>query len=141
MLLQEIKKRMMAAMKAGNVVEKEVLRVVIGEVTAAMKDDDEFTLQTVKKLVKSNRETMGLATDEEQKKTLAKEIEILQEFLPKSLDAATIATMLESVRDAIRSAGNDGQATGVAMKHLKAAGATVEAADVKAAVAQIRAAS
>jgi uncharacterized protein YqeY len=139
MLLQEIKKRMMAAMKAGKVVEKEVLRVVIGEVTGAMKDDDDTTLAVVKKLVKSNRETMGLATDDEQKRTLAQEIEILQEFLPKTLDATAIMAALEPVREAIRAAGNDGQATGVAMKHLKAAGAAVEPAAVKAAVTQLRA--
>ena len=139
MLLQDIKKRMMLALKAGKVVEKEILRVVIGEVTGAMKDDDEFTLAVIKKLVKSNRETASLAPDEATKVTLAQEIEILLEFLPKSLDAAAIMPLLEPVRDAIRAAANDGQATGVAMKHLKAAGAVVEAGDVKAAVALIRA--
>ncbi len=139
MLLQDIKKRMMLALKAGKVVEKEILRVVIGEVTGAMKDDDEFTLAVIKKLVKSNRETASLASDEATKVTLAQEIEILLEFLPKSLDAAAIMTLLEPVRDAIRAGANDGQATGVAMKHLKAAGAVVEAGDVKAAVALIRA--
>ena len=138
MLLQDIKKRMMLALKAGKVVEKEILRVVIGEVTGAMKDDDEFTLAVIKKLVKSNRETTALAPDEATKVTLAQEIEILLEFLPKTLDATAVMTALEPARDAIRAAANDGQATGVAMKHLKAAGAAVEAGDVKAAVALIR---
>jgi hypothetical protein len=39
----------------------------------------------------------------------------------------------------LRAAKSDGQAMGVAMKHLKAAGATVESADVQKAVAKVRA--
>ena len=40
--------------------------------------------------------------------------------------------------DDIRAAGNPGQATGAAMKHLKPQGLEVEGKDVAAAVAQIR---
>jgi len=45
---------------------------------------------------------------------------------------------LAGVTDAIRAAGNDGQATGVAMKELKKAGAVVNGKDVSAAVKQLR---
>ena len=140
MLFDEIKKRMMAAMKAGNVVEKEVLRTAIGELTKSGKDvDDAAVVAVLRKLVSSNRETMGLATDAAQKATLEQEITILQGFLPASLDLAAIVTALEPVKDAIRAAKNEGQAFGVASKQLKSAGATVENDDVKKAIAQLRA--
>jgi uncharacterized protein len=43
------------------------------------------------------------------------------------------------VVDAVRAAKSDGQAMGVAMKHLKAGGAVALADDVKKAVERIRA--
>jgi uncharacterized protein YqeY len=140
MLFDEIKKRMMAAMKAGNVVEKEILRTAIGELTKSGKDvDDAAVVAVLKKLVSSNRETIGLATDAAQKATLEQEISIIQGFLPASLDLAAVVSALEPVADAIRAAKNEGQAFGVASKHLKAAGASVENDDVKQAIAQLRA--
>lgn len=140
MLFDEIKKRMMAAMKAGNVVEKEILRTVIGELTKSGKDaDDATTIATIKKLVGSNRETLNLSTDAAQKATLEQEITILQAYLPATLDVAAIVAALEPVADAIRGAKNEGQAFGVASKQLKTAGASVETDDVKKAIAQLRA--
>lgn len=139
MLFDEIKKRMMAAMKAGNVVEKEILRTVIGELTKSGKDaDDATTIATIKKLVGSNRETMGHSTDAAQKATLEQEINILQAYLPATLDVAAIVAALEPVADAIRAAKNEGQAFGAATKQLKAVGASVETDDVKKAIAQLR---
>ena len=77
-LLDDIKRRMMAAMKAGNVVEKEVLRTALGELTmqdarGLLKSDDD-SAAIVRKLLKSNEETLGLATDPAQRETLAAEI-------------------------------------------------------------------
>lgn len=139
MLLDEIKKRMMAAMKAGNVIEKEVLRTAIGELTKTGKDvDDAAVVSVLRKLVSSNRETIGLSTDAAQKETLQKEIEILQGFLPATLSADAIVDALLPVKDAIRAAKNDGQAFGVASKHLKSIGASVEADNIKAAIALVR---
>ena len=92
----------------------------------------------LKKLVKSNQETLSSSEDAEQKKTLEQEISILQSFLPKSLGVDEIVTALAPVADAIKAAGNDGQATGVAMKHLKSTGAVVGGKDVSEAVKKIR---
>jgi uncharacterized protein YqeY len=139
MLFEEIKKRMMAAMKSGNVVEKEVLRTALGEITMYEKTSDDDVRAVIRKLLKSNRETLGLSTDPAQKLALAQEITVLQDFLPKTLDVAAITAALEPVKDAIRAAKNDGQAMGVASKHLKSAGAAVESEDVKTAIAQLRA--
>ena len=54
--------------------------------------------------------------------------------------AVAIASALEAVRTEIVSAKNDGQATGVAMKHLKGLSLNAQGQDVTAVVKQMRAA-
>lgn len=141
--LDDVKRRMMAAMKAGDTVRKEILRVAVGEITTneargtVKTEDDERAI--VRKLLKSNEETLSLTTDEAQKQTLLQEIAILRELLPQSLGVDAIVEALAPVRDALRAEANDGKATGAAMKHLKSLGALVEGKDVSEAVRRVRA--
>ena len=142
-LLDQIKARMFAAMKSGNVTEREILKVAMGEITtdaarAGRKGDDEEALGLLRKLVKSNEESIEASQDEAQKTQLRAEIEVLATFLPKSLGVPEIVAALAPVAEAVKTAGNDGQATGVAMKHLKTLGANVNGKDVSAAVRQLR---
>ena len=142
-LLDQIKARMFQAMKSGNVTEKEILKVAMGEITTdaarvGRKGDDEEALAILKKLAKSNEETIEASQDEAQKAQLRAEIEVLNTFLPKSLGVDEIVAALGAVADAVKAAGNDGQATGVAMKHLKSLSAVVNGKDVSAAVRQLR---
>jgi uncharacterized protein YqeY len=144
MLLDDIKKRMFAAMKSGQTVEKEILRVAVGEITtqegrtsAALSDDDVRGI--LRKLVKSCRESLETAPDAEAKATLQEEISVLESHLPKNLSVEQIVEALAPVADAIRGAAAAGQATGLAMKHLKSTGATVEGKDVGEAVSRMRA--
>jgi uncharacterized protein len=144
MLLDEIKAAMFKAMKEGRTVDKEILRVVVGEVTTnaarpGMTGGDDEAQGIIRKLVKSNQETLAVSEDPAQRATLEQEIRTLEAFLPQSLGVEQIVEALASVQDAIRAAGNDGQATGIAMKQLKAAGAVVNGKDVSAAVKQMRA--
>jgi len=144
MLLDEIKARMFQAMKAGRVVEKEILRVAVGEITTeaareGRKGDDDESRAILRKLIKSNDESLASGLDGERRQILEEETRILASFLPQSLDVDAIVAALAPVREAIRSAGNDGQATGVAMKHLKASGASVGGKDVAEAVKRLRA--
>ena len=142
-LLDQIKARMFQAMKAGNAIEKEILKVAMGEITTdaarpGKKGDDAEAQALLKKLVKSNEETLAVSEDEAQKQTLRTEIEVLLSFLPKALGVPEIVAALAPVGEAVKAAGNDGQATGVAMKHLKSLGAEVNGKDVSAAVRQMR---
>ncbi|HEX7668038.1 MAG TPA: GatB/YqeY domain-containing protein [Polyangiaceae bacterium] len=142
MLADEIKARMFAAMKAGRIVEKEILRVALGEIqTAASRTDklaEDEVAAIVRKLVKSNRETLDLSTSDEQKATLEEEIDILEALLPKALGADDVALALETVKEGIRAAGSDGQATGIAMKTLKGLGITVDGKLVTEVVKRLR---
>jgi uncharacterized protein len=144
MLIDDIKKRMFAAMKSGQTVEKEILRVAVGEITtqegrisAALSDDDVRGI--LRKLVKSCRESLETAPDAAAKATLQEEISVLESLLPKNLSVEQIVEALAPVADAIRGAAAAGQATGLAMKHLKSTGATVEGKDVGEAVSRLRA--
>lgn len=143
MLVDEIKRRITAAMKAGHTVEKDILRLAYGEVQTAEARgatvSDEGVAAIVRKLIKSNEETLTATADAEQKRILAEENAVLASLLPKSLGVDDIVAALAPAQDAIKAAGNDGQATGIAMKHLKASGAVVNGKDVTEAVKRIRA--
>ena len=143
MLIDVIKARVLAALKAGRTVEKEVLRVALGEMQTIEARGtpltDEDAAKVVVKLVKSNRETMAASTNDAQRAELAEEIAILETLLPKSLGVEELVSALAESRDAIRAAGNDGQATGIAMKALKAAGIAADGKKVGEAVKQMRA--
>ncbi len=143
MLVDDIKRRITAAMKAGNTVEKDILRLAYGEVQTAEARGaavtDEGVTAIVRKLIKSNEETIAATPEGDAKRLLAEENAVLASLLPKSMSVSDIVAALAPVRDAIKAAGNDGQATGAAMKHLKASGAVVNGKDVTEAVKQIRA--
>ena len=144
MVLDEIKTRMFRAMKAGQTVEKEILRLAVGEITTdaarpGKKGDDEEAFAILRKLIKSNEESLASVTDPEREATLKQEIAVLAELLPRSLGEEEVVAALAPVADAVRSAKGDGQATGIAMKHLKGAGAVVDGKVVAAAVQRLRA--
>jgi uncharacterized protein YqeY len=144
MLLDVIKAKMFLAMKSGDVVAKEILRVAVGEITTdaarpGRKGDDDEASAIVRKLVKSNEETLAAGVDAEKRAILERENAVLSELLPKALDVAAIVELLAPVAGDVRAAGNDGQATGVAMRELKRIGAVVNGKDVSAAVRAVRA--
>lgn len=144
MLTDEIRKRMFAAMKAGNTVEKEILRVAIGEITTVeARSNTPFTDADVhgilKKLCKGDEETLAATEDPARRADLEEELAVLRSLLPATLGVDEIVVSLAPVTEALRDAKSDGQATGMAMRHLKASGATVDGKDVSAAVARLRA--
>ena len=143
MLIEEIRKRRTEAFKARDTVTKEVLNVALGEIDtvaarAGREASDEDCVQVIRKLVKSNEETRAAAVDAAQQATLTREIEVLSALLPRSLGVDEVVTALAPVADALRAAPNDGAATGVAMKQLKASGATVDGKVVAQAVKRLR---
>ena len=145
MLVDQIKARMFQAIKAGEHLEKEILRVAVGEITTeaarpGRQGSDEEAQAILRKLVKSNEETLASTTEEAKRNTLLKENEILAGFLPKSMtfDEILAALSSETVTAQIKAAASDGQATGVAMKQLKSIRAIVNGKDVGAAIKELR---
>jgi uncharacterized protein YqeY len=143
MLVDELKKRIAVAVKERDQVAKDVLRVALGEIqtqehraNARMSDDD--AIAVVRKLVKSNEETLASSSGE-RAATLERENEILGSLLPKRMTLDEIAAALAPQREAIRAAKSEGQATGIAMKHLKSSGASFDGTDAAEAVKRVRA--
>ncbi|RYE93493.1 MAG: hypothetical protein EOO75_04235, partial [Myxococcales bacterium] len=69
MLTEEIKKRAMEAMKAGRTVEKNVLRLALGEIQTAEARDgsvtDEQAQALIRRIIKANDETAALSGDDQ----------------------------------------------------------------------------
>ena len=144
MLLDEIKARMFRAMKAGDTLEKEILRVALGEITTdaarpGRKGDDQETQAILRKLIKSNDESLESITDAGRRADLQRENEILRAFLPRALGEDELVAALAAVAEAVRASSNEGQATGIAMKHLKAGGVVADGKLVGLAVRRLRA--
>ncbi len=143
MLTERIRADIKQAMRDKRELERDVLRTALGEIQSAEARagqalSDEEAQKIVKKLIKSNQETIDVSTDPAGKAKLAEEIRVLEALLPKTLSIAEIQRALAGVSEAIKAAKSDGQATGVAMKTLKSEGAVVDGKDVAEAVKQIR---
>ena len=142
-IVDDLKGRMNEALRAKDEVAKNIYRLAYSELQLASarsgKDaSDDDAVAILKKLVKANEETFAVAADAGQREALTREIELLAALLPKTLGVAEVVAALAPVVDAVKAAGNDGQATGVAMKHLKSTGASVDGKTAAAAVKQIR---
>ena len=145
MLVDRIKEGALAAMKAKDDVARDILRLALGEIQTAearggRELGDDEAAAVVRKLIKSNEETSGASEREDQKLALTREIAVLSALLPAPMTAGQITEALAGARDAIAAARSEGQATGVAMKHLKAAGVTAPGTEVAIAVKAIRSA-
>jgi uncharacterized protein len=144
-LVDTLRQKALLAMKAKDSVATTILRLAQSEVQAAearksggaLTDDEAFAV--LRKLVKSNEETLAAGGAPEATATLKRENEILTELLPKGLSVAELEAALAAVIPAIRAAASDGQGVGVAMKHLKSQGLVASGNDVAEAVRALRA--
>lgn len=149
MSIQTIKQRVLEATKAKRAVERDVLRLVLGEVqTLESRNNkpltDEQVDNLVRKVIQSNTETLGIfkGDPDDRYNKLVEENRILNELLPTTLTQPEIEAFFLNGDgpefEQIRDAKSDGQAMGMAMKLLKASGQAVLGDDVKAVVAKIR---
>ena len=147
MLLDKLKDRIKQAMRDKNALEKDLLRVVVGDLETEIARRGELSdaeaEKVLRKMVKSNRETyqalQGHANKADELAKLDQELALLESFLPKTLSADEVEAALAEVLGNIRDAAQDGVATGLAMKHLKGAGAVVDGKVVSEVVKKLRA--
>jgi uncharacterized protein YqeY len=147
-MLETLKTQLTQCRRAGKPIEMGVLQVVLGdasmiEARTGKKASDEDVEKLIRKTMLGNQETLGLLeqkgmTGNANHEKLTAENAFLQSLLPQTLSASEIVGQLGEVADALRAAKNDGQATGIAMKHLKGKGLRVLGEDVSAAVKMIR---
>ncbi|MFL5246031.1 MAG: GatB/YqeY domain-containing protein [Gemmataceae bacterium] len=147
-LKESVRQKFEQARRAGNREEKDLLSVILGDIATAearsgkeLPDPD--VEKVLRKMVESNTETLSQLRshnrgDAPQVAVLEREIAVLKSLLPATLDAQAIVQALLPIKDDIVSAKSDGQATGLAMKHLKGLSLSVQGQDVSAAVKEIR---
>lgn len=147
-LKDTVRQKFEQAKRSSNREEKDLLSVILGDVATAEarsgKDvADADVEKLLRKILESNAETLAQLkahhrADDPRAPVLEREIAYLKTLLPQTMDAAAIVAALGPVRADVVNAKNDGQATGVAMKHLKGLGLKVLGQDVSAAVQAIR---
>jgi uncharacterized protein YqeY len=147
-LKESVRQKFEQARRAGNREEKDLLSVILGDIATAeartgKKLPEAEVEKVLRKMVESNTETLTQLkahnrADAPQVAVLGREIALLKAVLPNTLDADAIIQALTPVTDDIINAKSDGQATGLAMKHLKGLSLNVQGQEVSAAVKQIR---
>jgi uncharacterized protein YqeY len=143
-----VRQKFEEAKRAGNREAKDLLSVILGDISTAEarggKDvTDAEVEKLLRKMVESNTETLTQLKshnrgEDPKVAVLEREMALLKALLPQTLDVEAIVKALEPVRADILNAKGDGQATGVAMKHLKSLSLSVQGQDVSSAVKQIR---
>jgi uncharacterized protein YqeY len=137
------------AIKSKNEVARDALRLIMGEVSTrrartGKEPADAEVHAIIRSMIANNNETRkeleqrGQTTHEAYGR-IPQENAYLDGLLPRTLDQAAIGKELASIAAELKGAKNDGQATGLAMKHLKQKGLAVLGEDVSAAVKQLRA--
>ncbi len=140
--------KLQEAIKARDDLARDLLRIIMGEVSTRQartgkEPPDAEVHGIVRSMMTNNSETRkelekrGQTTHEGYAR-LARENVYLETLLPRTLDQAAIQKELEAIAAEVKGARNDGQATGLAMKHLKQKGLAVLGEDVAAAVRQLR---
>jgi uncharacterized protein len=147
-MLETLRTKLTEARKAGQAQEMGALQVILGdasmiEARTGKKASDEEIEKIVRKLVVGNVETIellkkkGMGDLPDVAKRTAENV-FLNTLLPKTMSIDDIKAALAEVADAVKAAKNDGQATGVAMKHIKSKNLKVQGDDVSAAVRALR---
>lgn len=145
MLVEQMKAKLVEAMKQKNETQKNILRVVLGDVETAelrskKKLSDDAVQDVIYKRMDSNIEVINIKGTEAQHNTLKEEIDVLQSFVPVRWNEDKIEHMLSLFAlSEILGAKADGQAIGLARAKLTELGATYDGKVVKSVVEKLRA--
>jgi len=156
-LVETIKAKILDAVKNGKEIERDILKLALGEIQTIESREgsitDEKAEKAIRKIIEGNNEMLvaifrANADDKNRAPRLNTEIIILESLLPKIWDEYQLKAYLHNGSDEnvrlcrdIVAAKNDGQATGQAMKILKAKNLPVDGKTVVSVVKQIRDAS
>ena len=125
------------AMKSGRQRERDVFRLILGEISLQeSKGDvsDVNIISIIKKLIEGNTETLKHRPNEK----LVEENKILEMLLPTYASLEDIKKAISTIANDIRNAKNEGQAKGIAFKALKTTNLVVNGDDVVKVVSEIR---
>ena len=139
-LKETIRKQIVETMKLKAEVQKNVLKVVLGEIDLQesrngkqLTDDD--CCRIIKKTLQGVEEMLTYKPNDIKFET---EKAVLKGLLPKELTADDLKITLSSKIDELKATKSEGQATGIAMKFLKEINLSVDGNVVKKIVSEIR---
>lgn len=115
----KIRTEITKAVKTGDTVARDVLRLVLGEmqlVSNGKEITDSLAQTVIKKTVKSNNETLKLAEKEETQAALKKEISVLEQFLPQTMTEEESRIFINSLSLDFSNAKSVGQKIGMIFK-------------------------
>lgn len=137
-MIEELKARLRLSSKSN---ERSLLRTLIGEIERAPTGTN--PQKVLHKIVVANYECLKLLKKDDPRTANAIwENDYIQELLPKNLSVEDIMTVFVNdpvLEASLRAAKSEGQAVGLAMKHLKESKVFVEGKDVVEAVKKTRA--
>jgi uncharacterized protein YqeY len=101
MLIETLKTQRIQAMKDKQIVAKNLLTTLLGELEGKAKRDnidinDEMVVQTCKKFIASNEEVIAQTTSTEAATKLKEENVILNNYLPKQLTEEQLGSIIKS---------------------------------------------
>jgi hypothetical protein len=134
MMINLIKTKIEEAVRAKDTTASNIFKLVLSECQRANKEDDDFIVKFMGKIVEGNNETLKYRADEK----LVRENNLLRPYLPILIDRAGVMLNASKIPDSIKAAKSDGQAIGVLSKHLKQLGLDFNIEDVKHAIFTIR---
>jgi hypothetical protein len=141
MSLQEtIRKQIVLAMKTKMENQKNVLKVILGEMDLqASRSEKQLTDEDGYRIIRKTLQGVEeMLTYKPNDPKYEAEKATLKLLLPKEFTAEDLKFILSSKVDEIKAAKNDGQATGIAMKFMKERNIIVDGSAVKKVVTEIR---
>lgn len=121
MLEKKIRIHVIAAVQKRDNIERDILRLALSEIqrvgsTKDLTEDDKEAI--VRKLIKSNVNTLELTNNEEDRNILLKEIDTLKVLLPKEMTKEDVLTFINGYNVEMVD-GNIGKSIGAVMKAMK----------------------
>ena len=150
MLIDELRSQMVSALKSGDEIKKNILRVVLGDFSTiearnngnpTKVSQEDSVRKIVKKLIEGNIETLKYCSPSSDAfSKLTTENTILSALLPKTLSKEDIRRQINfsstMILSEVKAAKNDGHATGILIKWFK--GASVNGSDIAEIAKEIR---
>src|SRR5438445_13573401 len=129
-IVQRMRQQLRESMKARTAVRTNFLRYWIAQLTMGTGEEspDDQAIKKMRGVLKEAKTGQTAFSPEE--------LALIEEWVPPLMGRDQIGESLAAVADQIRTAPKEGQAMGVAMKHLS--GQPVDSDDVKAGVADLR---
>lgn len=137
-LKASVTQQMTAAMKAGDKPRTMVLRMVLSEIKRIEADkpdaDPQAAVSAYAKTLRKSMAEMEKLNQPDRAAQLQSEITIVEEFLPKQLDDAALAALVDQTLATLGplTPKDQGRAIGAIMKAVTATGASADAGKVRA---------